>query len=229
MSKLIIEEKSKLIERIQKLFSLGDSSRNPNEGEVKSALRKAKQLMKQYNLSLSELDLEKQKEDIIQSATKGTAYISFWERKLATMVGNLFNCHPIIEPRYYSRGYIFVGFIEEANLAVRCYDYLVDTIKNLANLYAIKKMDFYAGITDRLQERIDEEIKLNTPKETSKCKAIICCKDKLIESWKEKNMKLEKEQRRTRPTINEISPDYIIGYATGNGVDLQNREKIKKE
>jgi len=38
MTKLSIEEKTKLIERIQKLFSLGDSSRNPNEDEVKSAL-----------------------------------------------------------------------------------------------------------------------------------------------------------------------------------------------
>jgi hypothetical protein len=226
MSKLSIEEKSKLIERIQKLFSLGDKNRNPNEGEVKSALRKAKQLMKQYNLSLSELDLEQQKEDIIQSTTKGTAYIAFWQRKLADMIGKLFNCDPIIDPRYYSRGYVFVGFKEEANLAVKCYDYLTDVIKILANLHSKNKMDFYAGITDRLQERIDKEIKLNNPIIESKCKAIVCCKEALINSYEEKNIHLENIHFR-EPHIAVASIDYIKGYRQGGKIDMQNRKKVK--
>lgn len=219
-------EKDKIIDRIKKLFALGDKNRNPNEGEVKSALRKAKQLMKHYNLSLSELELDKQKEDIIQENVQGSRYISFWERKLARMVAKLFNCDCIINSGYFSRGWIFVGFEAEAKLASQCYQYLVNVIKIMANIYATKKLEFYAGITDRLQERIDEEIKLNTPQETSKCKAIVCCKNKLIENYKKNQMKLTQE-RRKNPNINTISIDYFIGKIKGDELDLQNREKIK--
>lgn len=219
-------EKFKIIDRIKKLFALGDKNRNPNEGEVKSALRKAKQLMKQYNLSLSELELEKQKEDIIKETVKGTKYISFWEKKLANMVAKLFNCDAIINAGIFSRGWVFVGFKDEAKLASQCYQYLNYVLRIMANTYAKKKLDFYAGITDRLQERVNEEIKLNTPQETSKCTAIVCCKNKLIKSWEKKNLNIRQIFRKN-PNINEVSPDYYKGYMAGNNVDLHNRKKVK--
>ena len=222
-----IPNKSTIIERIRNLFALGDSSRNPYEEEVKTALAMAQRLMKKYNLSLSEIDLEKQKDDINKEFTKTKLSIAFWERKLARMVANLFNCDPIINANYNrDRGWIFIGFKEEAKLASQSYDYLDYVIRIMANTYAIHKLDFYAGITDRLQERIDEEIKWNTPEETSKCTAIVCCKNKLIETWKEKHMKLTTEHRRL-PTIDEASPDYYKGYLAGNKIDLHNRKKVK--
>jgi hypothetical protein len=222
-----IPERSKIIERIRALFALGDKTKNPYEEEVKTALKMAQRLMKKYNLSLSELDLEKRKEDITKEYTKTNYAISFWERKLARMVANLFNCDSIINANYNrNRGYMFVGFIEEAKLAKQCYEYLDYVIRIKANIYAKHKLDFYAGITDRLQERINEEIKLNTPKETSKCTAIICCKDKLIKSWEEKNLKTTTEHRK-QPNINEVSSDYYVGYLAGNKIDLHNRKKVK--
>jgi RNA processing factor Prp31 len=224
-----IPDRNKIIERIRSLFALGDASRNPYEEEVKTALKMAQQLMKKYNLTLSELDLEKQKEDIGKEYTKTKSSIAFWERKLANMVANLFNCDSIIQQGYYrTRSWMFIGFKEEAKLASQCYEYLDYVIRIMANTYAKHKIDFYAGITDRLQERITEEIKLNTPQETSKCTAIICCKDKLIKSWEEKNLKTIQEHRK-QPIINEISPDYYKGYLAGNKIDLHNKKKIKNE
>jgi hypothetical protein len=220
-------DKLSIIDRIRKLFALGDRNKNPNEGEVKTALAMATKLMKKHNLSLSEIDLEKQKEDIGKEYTKTNYSIAFWERKLAKMVANLFDCSPIIHANYNrSRGWIFIGFKEEAKLASQCYEYLNNVLRIMANTYAKHKLDFYAGITDRLQERIDEEIKLKTPQETSKCTAIVCCKDKLISTWEKKNMNLTTEHRR-QPNIDEVSPDYYIGYLTGDKVDLQNKPKIK--
>jgi hypothetical protein len=222
-----IPDRIKIIERIRCLFAMGDPAHNPHEEEVKTALAFAYKLMKKYNLSLSEIDLEKQKEDIGKEYTKTKCSIAFWERKLARMVAKLFNCDPIINANYNrDRGWIFIGFEEEAKLALQCYEYLDYTIRIMANTYAKHKLDFYAGITDRLQERIDEEIKLNTPQEIFKCTAIICCKDKLIKSWEEKNIKLTQENRRL-PNINEISPDYYKGYLAGNEIDLHNKKKIK--
>jgi hypothetical protein len=227
---MIIPDRNKIIERIRSLFALGDASRNPYEEEVKTALKMAQQLMKKYNLTLSELDLEKQKENIGKEYTKSSKSISFWERKLAVMVGKLFNCEPIISEGSpftdKNRSWLFIGFKEETKLAIQCYEYLDYVLRIMANIYAKHKLDFYAGITDRLQERIDEEIKLNSPKETSKCTAIICCKDKLIKSWIDKNLKLTTEHRR-QPIIDNISPDYFKGYLAGNKIDLHNKKKIK--
>jgi hypothetical protein len=220
--------KSDIIDKIRKLFALGDRNRNPNEGEVKTALGMASKLMKQHNLSLSEIDLEKQKEDIASVPTPRTQSVAFWERHLATMIAKLFNCDELSGGSRYYGGihWIFVGFKEEAELASQCYEYLNYTIRIMANLYAKHKLDFYAGITDRLQERINEEIKLRTPEETSKCTAIICCKDKLIESWKKRNLKIKIIKRKS-PEIDEVSPDYYKGYLAGGSIDLQNKPKIK--
>jgi RNA processing factor Prp31 len=222
-----IPNKSTIIERIRSLFALGDITRNPYEEEVKTALAMAQKLMKKYNLSLSEIDLEKQKDDIEKEYTETRATIAFWEKKLAKMVATLFNCDPIINANYNrNRGWIFIGFKEEAKLACQCYSYLNYVIRIKANTYAKHKIDFYAGMTDRLQERIDEEIKLNTPQENSKCKAIVCCKDKLIKSWEQKNLKLTIELRKPS-IIDNVSPDYYKGYLAGNKIDLHNKKKIK--
>lgn len=156
--------KLNIIDKIRKLFALGDRNRNPNEGEVKTALAMASKLMKEHNLTLSEIDLEKQKEDIGKEYTSIKNTLSFWERKLARMIGELFNCNPLIgEEGNRKRRFIFIGFKEEIKLASQCYEYLDDVLRIMANTYAIKKLDFYAGITDRLQERINEEIRLRTP------------------------------------------------------------------
>jgi hypothetical protein len=219
--------KSDIIDKIRKLFALGDRNKNPNEGEVKTALGMASKLMTQHNLTLSEIDLEKQKEDIGKEYTNTKPIISFWERKLAKIVAELFNCSPIINANYNrDRGYLFVGFKEEAKLAAQCYNYLNNILRILANTHAKHKLCFYAGITDRLQERVNEEIKLRTPEQTSKCTTIVCCKDKLIKSWEKKNMNLTLEHRR-KPIIDEVSPDYYIGYLAGGDIDLQNKPKIK--
>jgi hypothetical protein len=227
--------KLSIIDKIRKLFALGDKTRNPNEGEVKTALSMATKLMKEHNLSLSEIDLEKQKEDIEQSHTEERKNISFWERKLAKMVGELFDCEYFMHNgEMYSTPYnyrykqfiTFIGLKEEVKLASECYDYLNYTLRILANIHAKNKLDFYAGITDRLQERINEEIKSRTPEENSKCTAIVCCKDALIKKYKEKNLKLHTIHRR-KPNIDEVSPDYYKGYLAGNNLDLQNKRKIK--
>jgi hypothetical protein len=219
--------KENIIDRIRKLFALGDRNKNPNEGEVKTALSMVSKLMKEYNLSLSEIDLEKQKDTIGKEYTEEQNRFAFWERKLAKLVGKLFDCSIIVYGTYSgNRKWIFVGFIDDAKLSTQCYKYLDDTIRIMANIHAKNKLDFYAGITDRLKERIDEEIKLRTPEEAVKCTAIVCCKNKLINTWKEKNMKLSTEHR-TLPRINNVSADYYKGYLVGANIDLQNKEKLK--
>lgn len=218
---------STIIDKIRKLFALGDKTRNPNEGEVKTALSMASKLMKEHNLTLGEIDLEKQKENIGKEYTQSKKSISFWERKLARTVGKLFDCDNILFASY-KRCWAFIGFKEEAKLATQCYEYLDNILRTMANAYAKNKLDFYAGITDRLQERVDEEIKLRTPQETSKCTAIVCCKDKLIKTWEKKNLKLTVEHR-SIPKTNNVSPDYYKGYLAGGNLDLQNKPKIKEK
>jgi hypothetical protein len=220
--------RQEILDKIKKLFALGDSSRNPNEGEVKTALAMAQKLMTENNLSLSEIDFEeKNKERIAEEKTNMKQTISFWERKLAYMVAVLFDCEAIINNGYYrSRGWIFLGIEEEAKLAKECYEYLNNNLRLLANFMSKHKLQFYEGITDRLQERINEEIRLRTPKETSKCTAIICLKNKLIETYKETKMKLTNEPYK-RPIIDMNSEDYTKGYIAGGSLDLQNKPKTE--
>lgn len=48
------DEKKKIIQRVQKLYALAESTVYPEE--AKSAVTKAQELLRDYNLTLSELD-----------------------------------------------------------------------------------------------------------------------------------------------------------------------------
>jgi len=223
------ENKEKLLEKIKKLFAMGDSSRNPNEEEVKTALAMATKLMKENNLTLSDVELIKDKDNINTTSTHEQGNYHSWERDLVIMVGELFECKPYLEQTsYYPRKYVYryIGLSQDATMAQLCYEYLHYHIKLLAALMSKNKMEFYAGITHRLRERINDEINNRTPEETVKCTAIIALKNQLVSDWAEKNLNLTMKPHHTKNYHNENSKDFINGYIAGGGLDIGTKQKI---
>ena len=50
------EKRDKLINRVVKLFRLGDASRNSSEGELMAAVTKARELMALHNIEMVEVE-----------------------------------------------------------------------------------------------------------------------------------------------------------------------------
>jgi hypothetical protein len=224
-----MNNKSDIIERIQKLFAMGDSSRNPNEEEVKTALAMAMKLMHEHNLSLSDVQLKQEQNNIKQEATNEQGKFHLWERTLASLVGKLFDCRVVEQGiSYYPRKriFLFIGFPQDVIIAKNCYEYLHFNIKLLAGLMAKHKMEFYAGIIAALDERVMEEIQNRTPEENNACKAIVCIKKDIVTNWINKNLTLKTIHRRTR-NYDSCSADFLKGRLAGESLDLNLNKKLE--
>ena len=194
--------RQKIIERIQALFALGDTTRNPNEGEVKTALRMAKKLMAKYNLSLSEIELKKQGENGIGITSHDELKMyRGWELKLAHIACKLFNVQMVVNKQSFSKksNLLFVGFKVDGQLAKECFTYLYTTIKLMSSSITPKesRYAYRAGLIDTLYERVEAELELDKSY-LEKSKALVVIKNEMIKTWVNKNMNTHTTQSKYR-------------------------------
>lgn len=224
-----INEKSKIIERIQTLMALGDASKNPYEEEVKTALNMAQNLMKKHNLTLSDIEIKKSSDDSI-GTTNSTkhGHITWWERELAKLVAKLFNCQYLLNQGYYhNNSILFVGFKDEAQLANITFDILQKVISFRSMLkykgHRLERNAYLSGILQCLTERIQQETFENTTEETN-ITAIVVAKDQRIKCWIDKEFKISHSHYKI--PIQESMVDFFEGYMDGKKLDLNNKKKL---
>lgn len=224
-------ERDKIIKKIKKLFALGDNTKNPYETEVKNALKIAKTLMNKYNLSFSEVELkENGKTNIITLNSDEFKHFRGWETRLAHISSKLFKVHIVLgatEGRRL-RNVMFIGYKEDAKLAKQCFSYLLHTVKLMSGTVKgrISKGAYRDGMIDRLNQRVEEELKIDdTIKE--KCKAVMIIKNKVIKNWMEKNMNIKRTKTSYRSYSKQDMESYLKGVIAGDSVDLTKRKKLK--
>lgn len=223
--------REKIIERIKQLFALGDSSRNPNEGEVKTALRMAKKLMAKYNLSLSEIEIKESGEScIIELNSNEFKHFRGWETRLANIAAKLFKVRLVIGASHGMRlrNMIFVGYRVDAELAQKCFSYLLYTVRVMSSTTKgrISRGAYRDGIIDRLNQRVEEELILDAAMK-EKCRAIVIAKDSMIKSWMKENMNLRDKKAVYRDYKSQDIKSYCRGVVDANNIDLMNRRKMK--
>lgn len=91
----MINDKKHIMERIQKCFAL---SKSPNEHEAAAALKKAHELMEDYNIS--EADVKLADVSVANSSTKSGVKAPKWVSSLIGCVGDAFNCGTAYGTRY---------------------------------------------------------------------------------------------------------------------------------
>jgi hypothetical protein len=141
---------NKIIERIQKLFSLGKS---PNLAEAASALRKAQVLMEEYDLSFGEVHY------ITEFKKLADRKIYTWEFLIFRSVCFANNCQPAL-----GRGTGLISLCgRKINvlLSLEMFSYLADTVKRLAKQECKGKghkynSDFKMAAAYALEERLKD-------------------------------------------------------------------------
>lgn len=227
------EERDKIIKKIKKLFALGDNTKNPYEAEVKNALRMARTLLNKYNLSFSEVELkESGKTNIITLNSNEFKHFRGWETRLAYIASKLFKVQIVLgatEGRKL-RNLLFIGYKEDANLAKQCFSYLLYTVKFLSGAVKgrISRGAYRDGMIDRLNQRVEEELKIDTPAE-EKCKAIMVIKNTVVKSWMKKNMNIKQTTASHRRYSEQDMESYSKGLLAGNNIDLTKRKKLKDD
>ena len=81
------EQKLKVVDRIKKLLAIGDRSKNPNEAEVQTAMRMAREYMEKYGPEMSDVEIENSGDGEIESLdSEREGVIRHWEQRLAMAV-----------------------------------------------------------------------------------------------------------------------------------------------
>lgn len=202
---------SKIMKRIQKLMSLG--ANNDQVHEANNAMKKAAQLAEEHGLALSDVNQETGE---VSSVKKGSVDMvhsrhSCWVNSLAVVVGECFDCHPImskgsIHGKYGSM--TFVGTPTDLEMTIWYYKLIrLKTIRGAStkyNLVADQKM-YGRGVLATMQTRLKEmftkeQEKIRTPTTT----ALVLVKNEAI----------EKEIARLYPKLGKSRAKYIMNGST---------------
>jgi hypothetical protein len=163
--------KEKLIEKIRKLLALAGSS---NEHEAALAAEKAQAMLAEYNLSLADIDDDKESDDFV--IDKELENDSFpWKRQVAVMVAKLYFCTYFFTQfkRFVNQRIVrldrhnFVGAQHNIAVTKAMFVYLVATVERLAQEGGRQvpssereayRRAFMWACTHRLSRRIAERI-----------------------------------------------------------------------
>lgn len=178
----------KIMKRIQKLLSLG--ANNDQVHEANNAMKKAAQLAEEHGLALSDVNQETGE---VSSVKKGSVSMvhsrhSCWVNSLAVVVGECFDCKPIMSKGSGHGEYgtmIFVGTPTDLEMTIWYYKLIrLKTIRGAStkyNLVADQKM-YGRGVLAIMQVRlkemfVKEQEKIRTPTTT----ALILVKNEAVE------------------------------------------------
>lgn len=193
--------------RIKKLLSL---SKSPNENEAAAALRKANEMMADYNFTSEQFS------DYTKAKVKGTKRFIRWRVILANAVENLYATYHYSD---HEGNIVFIGEELDVFMSTEMYKYLVKTIDRMAKQNIRKnakykyRQSYRAGIASRLYDRMCElgqQCSWRNPKELNAQK-------KQIADFVEKQIAIEiskKKFEKANPTA------FSKGIIDASGINL---------
>ena len=159
----------KIIERIQKLLALSESS---NEHEAQVAMLKAQQLLVKHKLTLREVkEFKVYNSPIKERKSKVTFTKGKWKANLARLIAENFGCYHFFKTRR-THTITFFGREEDVivcnivlEYAVDCIDSVVKKLRYqyLRDGYSTKGLenDYAMGFIDGLEEKFEEQKRAN--------------------------------------------------------------------
>lgn len=223
--------KPDIIRKVLALFAKADASKNPNEHEVAAALAKAKALMAEHHLTMSELrsakDAKENATSYVRTATTPRSAPPRWEMDIAVVVAEIVPVYPYestakgVYP--FKQVIIFVGEEFDTAIATEIYYILVKEIKKMIRVFlqdnpGLKRSEGFAygkGVQVRLGERAREAKYAAEAKRNAECRDLVVAKRDMIKEHVQKTEKLRQAHNRTR-----ISAPFLQGVADGDKINL---------
>ena len=150
-----------LIEKINKLLALADTSRNNSEAEAKNAYRKAQALIAEYNLNMDELE-QKEEQIVLMPATHSNN--EGYRTRLAMVLAQNFRCRVMMCGNTVN----FLGYKTDAEVCVKVFNsaYKLSHNKGLKLERQARKAglstrgvanSYWIGFCNGLKEVLDEQ------------------------------------------------------------------------
>jgi hypothetical protein len=213
------EKRDKLISKVVKLFRLGDVSRsNTTEGELLSAISKAKELMAVHNIAMVEV-----KE---HSAYTRKGKFARYDHPIMRAVSVLTDTDIYLSNKGGYQSAMFVGEETDAHVAGELYTVLLPSLRKFTRQacgkgWSANHSDYAMGFGTRVEERAKQQVQLN--KQQQQSMALVRTKKKDALSQFMNKLQLAPGRRR-RQIHNE---QYSRGYMDGTKMNFGHKHTIK--
>ncbi len=165
-----------VLSKVKKLFALGQSS---NENEAALAMEKAHALLKEYNLSLSDISADS-KYGITEENFLGGKNESKWKTLIIIGVTEANYCTVIKNNDCAGFTYMIVGKPHNIVVAKEMATYLIDTVDRLSKRFpASQRVSYKNGASSMLLERLKATLK----KDTEECTALVVQEKAMIKDF----------------------------------------------
>lgn len=233
-------DKAKLLDRIIKLFNLGDEARNSSEEETMAAITKARQLMAEHNISLAEVQMASgsaHAEEIRVAIEECDAYtlrggrFATYDNGIAFAVDEICGTRNFIrKSRTFAGTFVsrrFVGDTVDVAVASKLFMILLTDMRKAARRrygpgWSLTHTSYCDGYAHRIWERSRQELKL-TAHQTQCVALVLRKKDEAINKYcKDVGVKEARPGRHQRRDYTAM----MQGRADGSVVDLSRLNKL---
>ena len=228
-------KREKLVDKVVKLFRLGDASRShTTEGELLAAITKARELMALHNISMVEVEgsLDETKVNELRIKVKEhSAYtrkgkFASYDHPIMTAVSVLTDTRVYLKTNNGYQSCMFVGEEIDAHIAGELYTVLLPSLRKFTRSecgsgWSKYHTDYALGFGRRVIERAQESVK---KEESNKSMALVITKKN--EALSQYMNKLQLSTIRKRPR--NYSNEYHKGYSDGTKMNLSFAKNIRK-
>lgn len=223
-----------LLERIKKLFAMGNDTRG-NENESQTALLKAQKLMAEHGISQTEINDENSIDNTVQDVSiTGYKSIEWWHGRLGVIISENFKCFCYVDNR--RQGYRnllksinFVGLSDDIKIAREVFYYAIMMIEYHVEVYvrnyrienpgktSYKPIEnrFIEGYLSGLKRKFEEQ------KEQNKSEwGLVLVRDKRIDEYTKNELNLKKSNSKIRSS-NDME-HYDKGFKKGKAFNMIN-------
>ena len=228
-------KREKLIDKVVKLFRLGDRERShTTEGELLAAVTRAREIMALHNISMVEVEgsLDETKVNELRIKVKEhSAYtrkgkFASYDHPIMTAVSVLTDTRVYLKTNNGYQSCMFVGEEIDAHIAGELYTVLLPSLRKFTRSecgsgWSKYHTDYALGFGRRVIERAQESVK---KEESNQSMALVVTKKK--EALSQYMNKLQLSTIRKRPR--NYSNEYHKGYSDGTKMNLSFAKNIRK-
>lgn len=228
-------EREKLVDKVVKLFRLGDRERShTTEGELLAAITRAREIMALHNISMVEVEgsLDETKVNELRIKVKEhSAYtrkgkFARYDHSIMSAVSILTDTRVYLKNDNGNQSCMFVGDEIDAHVAGELYKVLLPSLRKFtrakcgsgwSRIHTDYAMGFGRRVDERAQTLVDKE-------KSNKSMALVLTKKNEALSQYMNKLKLTSTQQRNR----QVSDTFRKGYEDGTKMNLSFQRNMKK-
>lgn len=222
------KERKRIMDRINKI--LNHAKGTSYEAEAETAMKMAQSYMKQYGLSMNDVEVEAylKDEEIVQDFATEVSRMYAGEDMIASICTIIFDVKAIFSRRNGKRAIAYIGYTEDVNMAKMVHVTLLVSLRlESAKRYPgprtyVSRKSFTRGVCNKLRQRAKEEKQTDTKDTTKGYGLIVVGKSTRISNWI--NERINLKQTKQRGGFDEAA--YQEGQEHAKNIDLHNKRKV---